>query len=91
MVSNIDILLRDVFYCTVKYFSAGVLEGQVLKIDEFLRFSDMDITTAQLRLVQILQSAGGVNLNQQLTHHQSTLVSRLKQIGTNETTSDDKQ
>lgn len=47
----------------------------------------MDLTTSRVHLVQVLQMAGGNNLNQQLTHHQSTLVARLKQIGTNETAS----
>lgn len=72
-------------------FLGGVLEGQVLKYDDFFKFGEMDITTAQSNLVQVLQNAGGVNLTRQLTHHQSTLLTRLKQIGTNETTSDDKK
>jgi ribosomal protein L10 len=66
---------------------AGVLEGQVLSRDDFLRYGKMDLTTSRMQLVQLLQNAGGNNLNQQFTHHQSTLVARLKQIGTNETTS----
>ena len=41
----------------------------------------MDITEARLGLLHTLQTAGGVNLNRQLNHHQSTLVSRLQQIG----------
>ncbi|XP_043794957.1 39S ribosomal protein L10, mitochondrial [Apis laboriosa] len=73
------------------YILGGVLEGQVLKYDDFLKFGEMDITMAQSNLVQVLQNAGGVNLTRQLTHHQSTLLTRLKQIGTNETTSDDKK
>lgn len=73
------------------FFLGGVLEGQVLKYDDFLKFGEMDITTAQSNLVQVLQNAGGVNLTRQLTHHQSTLLTRLKQIGTNETTSNDKK
>lgn len=68
-----------------------MLEGQVLNYDDFLKFGEMDITTAQSNLVQVLQNAGGVNLTRQLTHHQSTLLTRLKQIGTNETTSNDKK
>lgn len=72
-------------------FSGGVLEGQILKYDDFLKFKDITITIAQSNLVQVLQNAGGVNLTRQLTHHQSTLLTRLKQIGTNETTSDDKK
>ncbi|CAK9819812.1 39S ribosomal protein L10, mitochondrial [Anthophora quadrimaculata] len=71
------------------YALGGVLEGQVLKIDEFMKYGAMDITAIHLSLVQILQSAG-VNLNQHLMHHPSTLVTRLKQIGTKETT-DEKQ
>lgn len=73
------------------YILGGVLEGQVFKYDDFLKFGEMNITMAQSNLVQILQNAGGVNLTRQLTHHQSTLLTRLKQIGTNETTSDDKK
>lgn len=68
-------------------FLAGLLEGQLLNKDDFLRYGKMDLTTSRMHLVQLLQSAGGNNLNRQLTHHQSTLVARLKQIGTNETTS----
>ena len=52
--------------------------------NEFLKFSDFDLKTAQAGLVQVLRNAAGGNLNQQLTHHQSTLVTRLKQIGTKE-------
>lgn len=73
------------------YILGGVLEGQILKYDDFLKFKDITITIAQSNLVQVLQNAGGVNLTRQLTHHQSTLLTRLKQIGTNETTSDDKK
>lgn len=51
----------------------------------------MDLTTARVHLVQLLQNAGGNNLNQQLTHHQSILVDRLKQIGINETASDENE
>ncbi|CAK9812802.1 39S ribosomal protein L10, mitochondrial [Anthophora plagiata] len=71
------------------YALGGLLEGQVLTLDKFMEYGEMDITAVHLSLVQILQSAG-VNLNQQLTHHPSTLVTRLKQIGTKETT-DEKQ
>ncbi|KAL0107200.1 hypothetical protein PUN28_015609 [Cardiocondyla obscurior] len=65
----------------------GVLEEHVLTKENFLRYGKMDLTSSRVHLVQLLQSAGGNNLNRQLTHHQSTLVARLKQIGTNETTS----
>lgn len=67
------------------------MEGQILNYDDFLKYGEMDIITAQLGLVQTLQNAGGLNLNRQLTHHQTTLVTRLEQIGTNETTSNDKK
>lgn len=40
----------------------------------------MDLTTAQASLVQTLRMAAGGSLNQQLTYHQSTLVTRLDQI-----------
>lgn len=68
-----------------------MLEGQVLNSSDFLKYGQMDMVSVQLGLVQVLQNAGGLNLNRQLTHHQTTLVSRLKQIGTNETVSDDKK
>ncbi|CAK9827378.1 39S ribosomal protein L10, mitochondrial [Anthophora retusa] len=71
------------------YALGGMLEGQALKLDKFMEYGAMDITAVQLNLVQVLQSTG-VNLNQQLMHHPSTLVTRLKQIGTKETT-DEKQ
>lgn len=48
----------------------------------------MDLTSAQVGLVSVLQSAGGNNLNRQLTHHQSTLVTRLEQISTSKSTCD---
>ncbi|RLU20682.1 hypothetical protein DMN91_007295 [Ooceraea biroi] len=70
---------------------AGILEGRILSKEDFLKYGKMDLTTAQVHLVQVLQSAGGNNLNQQLTHHQSTLVTRLKQIGTNEIVSDENE
>ncbi|KAK9301425.1 hypothetical protein QLX08_006244 [Tetragonisca angustula] len=69
----------------------GVLEGLVLNSSDFLKYGQMDMVSVQLGLVQILQNAGGLNLNGQLTHHQTMLVSRLKQIGANETISDDKK
>lgn len=69
------------------FFTAGILEGQVLNKEDFLRYGKMDLTSSRVQLVQLLQNAGGNNLNRQLTHHQSTLVTRLKQIGTDETTS----
>ncbi|XP_015428623.1 PREDICTED: 39S ribosomal protein L10, mitochondrial [Dufourea novaeangliae] len=70
------------------YTLGGVLDGYVFKYDDFLKYGQMDMVTAQLGLVQALQNAGGVNLNRQLTHHQTTLVTRLKQIGTNESVAD---
>ncbi|XP_060823943.1 large ribosomal subunit protein uL10m isoform X1 [Bombus pascuorum] len=73
------------------FILGGVLEGQVLNYDDFLKYGEMDIVTTQLGLVQTLQNAGGLNLNRQFTHHQTTLVTRLGQIGTNETTSNDKK
>ena len=44
----------------------------------------VDLASAQAGLVHVLRTAAGGNLNRQLTHHQSTLVTRLKQIGTKE-------
>ncbi|XP_046828280.1 39S ribosomal protein L10, mitochondrial [Vespa crabro] len=61
---------------------AGILEGKLLSVNDFKYYGEMDLTTAQVSLVQVLQSAGGNNLNQQITHHQSALISRLQQIGT---------
>ncbi|XP_017888565.1 partitioning defective 3 homolog [Ceratina calcarata] len=88
---NVTALQKIIKKCRKMYTLGGMLEGKVLKFDDFLRYGTMDITTAQSGLVQVLQSAGGVNLSQQLTHHQSTLVTRLKQIGTNEINPKDKQ
>ena len=68
-----------------------MLEGQVLTSSDLLKYGQMDMVSVQLGLVQVLQNAGGLNLNRQLTHHQTMLVSRLKQIGTNGTPSDDKK
>lgn len=75
------------------YLLGGILDGCVLNHADFLKYGQMDMTTAQLGLVQVLQSAGGANLNRQLTHHQTTLVTRLEQIGTNakETSSENEQ
>lgn len=77
--------------CNKMFILGGVLEGHVVNYDEFMMYSQMDMTTMQYGFVQLLQNAGGNNLNRQLTHHQSTLVTRLKQIGTNEATPDEKQ
>ncbi|XP_043682492.1 uncharacterized protein LOC122635871 isoform X2 [Vespula pensylvanica] len=60
---------------------AGILEGKLLSVNEFKYYGRMDLTAAQVSLVQVLQSAGGNNLKQQITHHQSALISRLQQIG----------
>lgn len=70
---------------------AGVLEGRLLNKENFLRYGKLDLTTSRMRLVQMLQNAGGNNLNQQLTQHQSTLVARLKQISISETAPDEKE
>lgn len=61
--------------------TAGILEGRLLNLNDFLKYGKMDITEARSGLVHTLQTAGGLNLNRQLTHHQTTLVSRLDQIG----------
>ncbi|XP_043288704.1 39S ribosomal protein L10, mitochondrial [Venturia canescens] len=60
---------------------AGILEGRLLHLNDFLKYGNMDITEARSGLVHTLQTAGGLNLNRQLNCHQSTLVSRLDQIG----------
>ena len=86
---NVIALEKILKKCKQMYTMGGVLEGHALVYDDFLRYGKMDITMAHLGLVQALQSAGGVNLNRQLTHHQTTLVSRLQQIGTNEKTTDE--
>lgn len=67
---------------------AGILEGKLLNRTKFLEYGNMDLTSAQVGLVSVLQSAGGNNLNRQLTHHQSTLVTRLEQISTSKSTCD---
>jgi hypothetical protein len=69
-------------------FIAGILEGHLLNRQDFLKYGKLDLTTLRMHLVQVLQNAGGNNLNQQLTHHQSVLLARLKQIDTNTTISD---
>lgn len=71
------------------HLMAGILNGRLLSANEFLLYGQMDITMARASLVQILQNAAGNNLNQQITHHQSTLVSRLRQIGTSEVPSNE--
>ncbi|XP_043257279.1 39S ribosomal protein L10, mitochondrial [Colletes gigas] len=88
---NVAALEKIFKKCFQIYMMAGILEGQVFKYDYFIKYGSMDMTSAQLGLVQVLQNAGGVNLNQQLTHHQTTLVARLKQIGTNETPSNENE
>lgn len=64
---------------------AGVIQGRFLNHKDFLEYGSFDITTRRALLVQVLQNAAGNNLNRQITHHQTTLVSRLKQIGKTET------
>ncbi|XP_003424718.1 partitioning defective 3 homolog [Nasonia vitripennis] len=63
---------------------AGILDGKFLRLNDFIKYGSLDLVTAQAGLVQVLRTAAGGNLNQQLTHHQSTLVTRLKQICTKE-------
>ncbi|XP_014480220.1 PREDICTED: 39S ribosomal protein L10, mitochondrial [Dinoponera quadriceps] len=70
---------------------AGILEGRLLNKNNFLKYGKLDLTTSRMHLVQVLQNAGGNNLNQQLTQHQSTLVARLKQISMNETAPDENE
>ncbi|XP_015516946.1 39S ribosomal protein L10, mitochondrial [Neodiprion lecontei] len=66
---------------------AGIMNGKLMSRNELVNYAAMgDITAVRSRLVQVLQNAGGANLNRQITHHQSTLVSRLKQISTPEET-----
>lgn len=86
-------IFREHYVNRLILFSGGILDGCVLNHADFLKYGQMDMTTAQLGLVQVLQSAGGANLNRQLTHHQTTLVTRLEQIGTNakETSSENEQ
>ncbi|XP_012276160.1 39S ribosomal protein L10, mitochondrial [Orussus abietinus] len=67
---------------------AGILEGKLLHLNDFLRYGKMDLQSTQVGLVQVLQSAAGGSLNHQLTYHQTTLVSRLNQIATPETPTD---
>ncbi|EFN85569.1 39S ribosomal protein L10, mitochondrial [Harpegnathos saltator] len=74
--------------CPSVVLLAGILEGRLLNKENFLRYGKSDLTTSRMHLVQVLQNAGGNNLNQQLTQHQSTLVARLKQISINEAAPD---
>ncbi|XP_051158422.1 39S ribosomal protein L10, mitochondrial isoform X2 [Leptopilina boulardi] len=67
---------------------AGILNDKLLHRNEFLEYGKMDLTSARVGLVSVLQNAGGNNLNRQLTHHQSTLVTRLEQISTAKSTCD---
>ncbi|KAK0161033.1 hypothetical protein PV327_009551 [Microctonus hyperodae] len=64
---------------------AGILDSTLLNVNDFLKYGEIDITEARGGLVQTLQTAAGGNLCRQLTHHQSTFVSRLDQIRNNET------
>jgi len=63
---------------------AGIMHGRLLSRNDFLKYGKMDLTEARSQLVHTLRTAGGANLNRQLNHHQSTLVSRLQQIASNE-------
>lgn len=63
---------------------AGILEGKLLNLNDFKLYGKMDLISAQVSLVQVLQNAGGNNLNQQLIHYPSKLVSQLRQIGTSD-------
>ncbi|XP_063976361.1 large ribosomal subunit protein uL10m [Diachasmimorpha longicaudata] len=78
--------LRKCLKTTPQYvLMAGILDGRLLNANDFLKYGQMDITSTRAGLVQTLQSAAGVNLCRQLTHHQETLVTRLGQIGKGET------
>lgn len=68
---------------------AGILDSTLLNVNDFLKYGEMDITEARGGLVQALQTGAGGNLCRQLTHHQSTFVSRLDQIRNNETETQD--
>ncbi|XP_066589190.1 large ribosomal subunit protein uL10m isoform X2 [Prorops nasuta] len=59
---------------------AGILEGRLLNLVELEKYGNMDIVSMRVQLVQCLQNAGGNHLNQQLSQHQTTLITRLKQI-----------
>lgn len=84
---NVRTLEKIIKKCKKMFTLGGILEGYILSSEQFSKFGEMNITSLQMGLVQLLQNAGGGNLNHQLTYHQSTLVTRLKQIGANETTS----
>lgn len=73
------------FFCLICFFfffnsSAGILKGKLLNLNDFLKYGETDLISAQCGLVQTLQNATGNNLCRQLVHHQSTLYRRLKQI-----------
>ncbi|XP_011494409.1 PREDICTED: 39S ribosomal protein L10, mitochondrial [Ceratosolen solmsi marchali] len=63
---------------------AGIIHQKLLNHKDFVKIGTMNLVTAQAGLVNVLHLAAGQKLRQQLTHHQSTLVTRLKQIGTKE-------
>lgn len=59
---------------------AGILDNHLLRIDEFLKYGNMTDEQIYGQLVSTLQTAGGMNLNRQLIHHQSTFIQRLRAI-----------
>ncbi|KAG8041463.1 hypothetical protein G9C98_002756 [Cotesia typhae] len=59
---------------------AGILDGVLLSIKDFMKYGTMNLDQERAKLVQTIQTAAGANLCRQLNHHPSTLVSRLEAI-----------
>ncbi|XP_020711247.2 39S ribosomal protein L10, mitochondrial [Athalia rosae] len=86
---NVKQLLKIVRKVPSVVLMAGILDGKFVDKKEFVNYASLgDLTAVRTGLVQVLQNAGGVNLNRQLTHHQSLLVSRLQQISSPDSTED---
>lgn len=57
---------------------AGIVDDRFMNVKELERFSNMpDLQTAQAGLVAVMNSAA-VQLTQNLTHHQQTLLGHLR-------------
>lgn len=59
---------------------AGIVDNQLLRLDEFVKYGSNYNETIYGEFVSVLQNAGGANLTQQLTHHPRMLVERLTAI-----------
>lgn len=88
---EIEFYISGYNYFYYRLFTAGVIDGKLLDKNSFVEYATLgDLTSVRSGLVQLLQNAGGVNLNRQLNQHQSTLVSRLQQIASPEVPEEEK-